>query len=82
MTLRDILKGHAPVSYIQWRSNAPEGWNEPDGIFCGSCAWNGTELISLDGDYYSLDIPIYRYEWEKDGSLTYWEKVSWTIEAN
>lgn len=79
MTLRDILEGKPPVKRIQWRSNAPEDWENvaPDGIFCGYCAWDGEKLIPLDGDYYSLDTEIYRYEWEEDGSLTYWEKVEW-----
>lgn len=77
MTLGDVLRDHGPVSYIQWRCNSPDGDEEPDGIFCGGCSWTGTELISLDGDFYSLATPIYRYEWEDDGSLTYWEEVKW-----
>lgn len=79
ITLRDLLEGHPPVDKIQWRSNAPKEREdeEPDGIFCGYCAWDGEKLISLDGDYYSLNAEVYRYEWEKDGSLTYWERVEW-----
>ena len=38
----------------------------------GYCAWDGEKLISLDGDSYSLDETVVRYEWEDDGTLTYW----------
>jgi len=74
MTLRDILEGHPPVKYCQERTNFAD---EPDGIFTGSCEWTGTELLPLDGDCYSLDVEIYRYEWEEDGSLTYWVWSNW-----
>ena len=74
MKLRDILEGHAPVIYCQERTNFED---IPDGIFTGSCKWTGTELLPLDGDIYSLDDEIYRYEWEEDGSLTYWVHSEW-----
>jgi hypothetical protein len=39
----------------------------------------GTVRISppADGDYYSVDEVISKYEYEEDGSLTYWTVSEW-----
>ena len=45
----------------------------------GYCHWTGTELISGDGDSYSIDEEIAKYEFAENGkSLTYWFEAEWT----
>lgn len=79
MKLKDLLTS-TPIPVIEWRSNDPLG-KDPDGIFCGLCTWNGKELLSLDGDIYSPEEEIYRYEWygENNENLTYWSESKWEI---
>lgn len=72
MKLKDILPNH-PVD-IQVRTNDPFG----EDMWFGCCHWTGTELISGDGDSYSIDDEVYKYEFDKDGySLTYWFEGNW-----
>ena len=78
MRLRDILP-QRPVARIMVRTNYPEQLEDEltekeisDGMLFGYCAWDGEKLISLDGDSYSLNEIVVRYEWEDDGTLTYW----------
>lgn len=41
------------------------------------CSWDGENLTPADGDYYSVDEVISKYEYEEDGSLTYWTVSEW-----
>lgn len=79
MKLKDLLTP-TPIPIIEWRTNDPFG-EDPDGIFCGVCTWDGTELLPLDGDFYTPEEEIYRYEWfgENNENLTYWSWTDWSI---
>lgn len=75
MKVKDILPS-TPLERIMVRTNDP--WNEdPDGILFGYVGWDGANFVDLDGDYYSLNEEVTRYEWEEDGSLTYWIHSDW-----
>ena len=58
------------------RTNDPFGG---DTLF-GYCEWNGSELISLDGDDYSLDEPVMKYQFHPGeiNELVYWIHSDWT----
>lgn len=71
--LKDILPNY-PINNIEVRTNDPFG----DDMLFGYCHWTGTELISGDGDYYSLDEIITKYEFnEEKHKLTYWILSEW-----
>lgn len=73
MKVKDILPNY-PIRFIQVRTNDPFG---KDMLF-GYCHWTGVNLISGDGDSYSLDDEIYRYEFdEENNKLTYWIVSEW-----
>lgn len=74
MKLRDILPKN-PIK-IMLRCNPPAGFDKPDGILSGYCFWNGAELLPLDGDYYTVEAEISRYEFAND-YLVVWETVDW-----
>ena len=74
--LKDILP-ERPVGNIMVRTNAPHGYPHPDMLF-GCCRWDGKDLISLDGDSYSVDWSVTKYEWESDDSLVSWIESEWT----
>lgn len=71
MKLKDILPNH-PIGQIEVRTNDP--WGE-DMLF-GYCAWTGNELISLDGDTYSIEEEITNYMWDAH-DLVYWFRSEW-----
>lgn len=72
LKLKDILPNH----YINIQVRTYTSFDED--IFFGSCHWSGTKLISDDGDDYSIDDEILKYEFSKDGKqLTYWFKSEW-----
>lgn len=75
MKVRDILPDR-PLDQIMVRTNSPIEGKEC--ILFGYCAWDGTKLISLDGDFYSLDEEIYKYEWQEDYGLVYWIHSEWS----
>jgi len=77
MTLRDILTRGKPIETIMERCNDPYDEYE-DGILSGYCQWDGEKLIPLDGDYYSLNTEIERFEWENESYLIYWTRVEWS----
>lgn len=84
MKLIDVLPAR-PVSLIMERTFYPESLNDEltereiqDGMLFGYCAWDGEKLTSLDGDNYSVNRQIEKFEWEEDGSLTYWTRYEWT----
>ena len=83
MKLIDVLPD-CPVEQIMERTFYPESLNDDltekeirDGMLTGYCAWDGKELRSLDGDNYSVNAEIERFEWETDGTLTYWVRGEW-----
>ena len=71
MLLKDILPDRP--CQITYRTFLP--WNED--TLAGLCRWDGKELISLDGDTYSTDDRILKYETDPDGSLTVWYESQW-----
>lgn len=82
MTVKDTLPSH-PVE-IMVRTNYPESLlpylsseRIEQGLLVGYCSWDGENLIPADGDYYSVDEVISKYEYEEDGSLTYWTVSEW-----
>lgn len=84
MTLRDILAGRSGNVKIMERTYYPDWMTDElsekevtDGMLTGFCVWDGENLISADGDSYSLDEIVERHEWEEDGSLTYWVRCEW-----
>lgn len=80
MKVRDILPAN-PIN-IMVRVFLPEHLCddlEQDTLF-GYCEWNGTELISCDGDSYELDDEIIRWEinvYEGEPYIVYWIKTEW-----
>ena len=60
---------------IEYLCNSPVP--EEDMLF-GYAAWNGEELIGIDGDNYFLNDPIYAYEWNDEEYLTIWMEVAWS----
>ena len=68
MTVRDVLPNH-PVE-IMVRTNYPESLlpylsseRIEQGLLVGYCSWDGDKLIPADGDYYSVDEVISKYEY-------------------
>ena len=73
MRLRDILPDYS-IEDIGVRTNDPWGGD----MLFGYCHWTGTELISGDGDNYSLDDEIVKYEFDEEKKeLTYWIESEW-----
>lgn len=70
LTLKDILPKHSID--IQVRTYAPDG----EDMLFGLCHWNGTELISVDGDNYSVNDEVSKYLFDEFG-LTYWFESEW-----
>lgn len=73
MKLIDILP-LTPVENIMVRVNAPE--NIGGDMLFGYCSWDCNKLVSLDGDSYSLDNVVVKYEFNGSG-LVYWKPVDW-----
>lgn len=61
LKLIDIVRGY-DFNYISFRKFAPDGSD----YFAGACKYINGELISLDGDNYSLDCPILKYDIEEN----------------
>ena len=74
MKVKDILPKHEVN--IMVRTNPPKNFICED-LLVGYCKWDGKNLISLDGDSYSIEDEITKYEYEDDGSLTYWIGSEW-----
>ena len=65
MTVKDLIK-NKDYDYISWRITAPYWWGEPD-MFFGACKSKNGELIPFDGDSYSEDEVVIKYEeWSND----------------
>ena len=72
MKLKDILPNH-PIN-IQVRTYDPCG----EDILFGYCHWTGEWLVSEDGDSYSVEEEVCKYELDVDGrGLTYWFEPEW-----
>lgn len=84
MKLSDLLQHGKPVEVIMERANYPEWIDDLDqesidnGMLVGYCTWTGEKLESLDGDSYSINAEVIRYEWREDGNLLiYWTTCEW-----
>ena len=71
LRLEDIVRGY-DFKLIKYKIFLPQGGD----LTVGECKYENGELISLDGDIYSLKDPILKYEIHKDGTLTVWEDYS------
>ena len=60
MTLGEIIK-EKKVSEVNYISERTMRGN--DDWFSGAMAYKNGEIISLDGDTYSLDMEVEKYEW-------------------
>ena len=60
MTIADLIK-NKDYDYISWRVILPENLDGDDMFFGCAKSKNG-KLISLDGDIYSEDTEVLRYE--------------------
>ena len=67
VTVRDIVQND-DYDGIEWRITTPEYWDEPDMLF-GACKFINGELIPLDGDTYSLDETVVRYQKWSGGDI-------------
>ena len=79
-----IKVGHIDGVINRRRTNDPESLlpylsseRIEQGLLVGYCSWDGDKLIPADGDYYSVDEVISKYEYEENGSLTYWTVSEW-----
>ena len=70
MKLKDILPNHH--INIQARTYSPDG----EDMLFGYCHWTGTELVSDDGDNYSVEEEVAKYEFD-DWGLVYWFESEW-----
>lgn len=72
MILRELLKDkkHCEITY---RTNSPYEEN----MLVGYASYENGNLMSVDGDGYSLDDVISKWEWNKYGDLTVWYDSKW-----
>ena len=73
MKLKDLCTPEQAIDTIQYRCYGP---NQEDEML-GYCTWNGTELSPLDGDYYSLEDEIIKYEQIDKDLLIVYVEVNW-----
>lgn len=73
MRLEDIVKGK-DFPKIMYRCNPPEGIK--DDCYVGICHYTNGQLIADDGDDYSLDDEIEKYEID-DWGLIVWIHAEW-----
>ena len=72
MLLKDLLPNR-PIK-IMVRTYDPDG----NDMLFGYCHWTGTELISDDGDSYSIYDEVDKYELNAYGyDLIYWFEANW-----
>ena len=74
MRLRDIVEGKE-FPKIMYRCNPPEGIDKED-CLVGYCHYTNGQLIPDDGDDYSLDDEIEKYEID-DWGLVVWIHAEW-----
>ena len=71
MKLKDLLKNTAID--IEYRTYDPFG----EDVLAGYCRWTGSELVSVDGDNYSIDDYISKHRWNSSNNLTIWYESKW-----
>ena len=71
LKLKDILPNRKV--YIEYRTHDPLG----DDVLAGFCTWHKDELVSDDGDDYSVDDVISSYEWDGPDNLIVWYDSKW-----
>ena len=73
-TLRELLP-QTPIHNIMVRTNDPYGGD----MLFGYCEWDGKNLVSLDGDDYSLDEPVMKHEFHPGeiNEMVYWIHSEW-----
>ena len=71
MKLKDLLSNN--IITIEVRTFDPDG----DDMLFGHCRWNGKELVSLDGDTYSVEDEVYKFKFDNPSELTYWFESEW-----
>lgn len=82
LKFRDMLPDY-PIDNIMVRTNYPSAFSDElseseylDGMLFGYCSWDGRDLVSLDGDTYSVDMEIEKYE-VSDHGITVWFISDW-----
>lgn len=75
MKLRDLCLPDYPIDTIQYRCYGPAP--ECADMMFGYCRWTGKELQSMDGDSYSLDDEIIKYEWFGEHLLIVYFEAQW-----
>lgn len=74
MFLKGLLTDK-PIDTIEVRTYDPSG----DDMLFGYCRWTGSELISEDGDSYSVDEEVEKWEYNEEKNwLTYWFAAEWS----
>ena len=71
MKLKDLLGGR--YTSIEYRTHGPAG----EDLLHGYCYWTGAELVSEDGDVYSVEDVISDYHWDSDSDLVVWYQSKW-----
>lgn len=71
MKLKDLLSNK--IITIEVRTFDPNG----DDMLFGYCRWNGKELVSLDGDTYSVEDEVCKFKFDNPSELTYWFESEW-----
>ena len=77
MILKDLLTPGEPINEIYCRIYALDG----EDMLFGICHWDGEQLISDDGDNYSVTEIVSNHEWTYNGEetiLTYWVNCTWS----
>ena len=72
------IKRYTSGHYINIMARTTDPWG--DDLLFGYCHWTGTELVSDDGDSYSVEEEVVKYEFD-DYGLAYWFESKW-IGAN
>ena len=79
MKLREILQRiNRDIPFISYRTFVSLNTDDDTDIFAGACEYKDGEIISLDGDSYSLEDEISAYEYDKQNNiLAVWYKSKW-----
>lgn len=78
MTLSEVLKkfNNRDFNAIEYRTIASIDSDDVD-LFIGMAAYKNKMLKSLDGDYYSLNDQIVKYELFQDDWLVVYKETTW-----
>lgn len=75
MKLRDLCIPDQAIDTIQYRCYGPAP--DYEDMMFGYCRWTGKELESIDGDSYSLDDEIIKYEQIDEHLLIVYFEAQW-----